>query len=822
VPTRRVRIFAASPGDVAAERDALEEVVAGLNQTLGRRLDLVLELVRWETHAWPGFGADAQDVINGEIAPYDVFVGIMWKRLGSPTTRAASGTVEEFERAYEGWRAHARPHLMFYFRRAPFYSERPEELEQFHSVLKFKQSLSERGGFLCEYTAVEDFKQHAHRHLYLHLSEAHPHSQSSPALDDGIFDVPAFVHTVERRAPLERLANLLEEAPIVSVEGLSGTGKTFLVADLLRRNAIGASTLWYDVPLGSTLDEMLALLSPRLPFNGSSTATRAKELVHHLVRENLRLVIDDFEGAATDTFGALLEAGSRHSPPTRVILISRSRVEMPLSLAVPCRLLLSGLERDEMSVMLTARRLPSTQSTWLSALGAKLDGLPFAVSLFATLVDEFGADPGELLTGTLVTNDRLRRWFAEISGALPFAARELLKVLSATVGPFDRDTVQMACRRAKAPDSQDTFACLQRAHLVEAHAVHHWRVHSLISTFCLEAAPAHELERIHSDFADHHLIGLTDETELVGADRFARGVMGCRHLQRAGRRTEAQALIARLAPTAKAEGHYETFSRLLEEELRHPAGRDRWIDYHYAHCCLITGRIATAALALRSALADASASAGNERLFLSLARLQAEVQLALGQPRDGLRTLEPAMAAVRGRVKAQVWAHARTAEALLRLELHEVTEPDAIARDLRAYAETRGDERAGAVALTLLGRIDLARGRASHARSTFARAVNGFQVTRDRRGTAWALSGLAEADLRARETAAAVRHAAAAIQIRAELDECSAEYLRFLRLFEDAREHIELWECASVVEREISRVAARLDSERARTEVSSS
>ena len=62
-----LKIFVASPGDVSEERAVLEEVVRELNLTLPRNLGVMLELVRWETHAMPGMEADVQDVINRQI-----------------------------------------------------------------------------------------------------------------------------------------------------------------------------------------------------------------------------------------------------------------------------------------------------------------------------------------------------------------------------------------------------------------------------------------------------------------------------------------------------------------------------------------------------------------------------------------------------------------------------------------------------------------------------------------------------------------------------------------------------------------------------------
>jgi hypothetical protein len=95
-----ITIFVASPNDVVDERTKLEEVINELNITWSRNIGLRFDLVRWETHAFPGIGDDPQDVINEQIPDdYDIFIGIMWCRFGTPTGRAGSGTAEEFQRA---------------------------------------------------------------------------------------------------------------------------------------------------------------------------------------------------------------------------------------------------------------------------------------------------------------------------------------------------------------------------------------------------------------------------------------------------------------------------------------------------------------------------------------------------------------------------------------------------------------------------------------------------------------------------------------------------------------------------------------------------
>jgi hypothetical protein len=168
---RKIKLFVASPGDVKEERDRLEELVGELNRTIGSTNDLYVELVRWETHARPGFGADAQDVINTQIEPVDIFVGIMWTRFGTPTNRAASGTEEEFERAYNMWKISGQPKILFYFNKSPFFPRDVDAVSQLQKVISFRQTLQERGGLVWEYQSPDEFIRFAREHFTKELLE---------------------------------------------------------------------------------------------------------------------------------------------------------------------------------------------------------------------------------------------------------------------------------------------------------------------------------------------------------------------------------------------------------------------------------------------------------------------------------------------------------------------------------------------------------------------------------------------------------------------------------------------------------------------------
>ena len=182
-----IRVFVASPSDVGDERSALKRVIDEINQTVGDIDSVRLDLVNWETHARPGFGEDAQDVINRQIGDnYDVFLGIMWGRFGSPTRRAESGTEEEFERALTRWKAAPDSvEIMFYFKDAAI-ARKAIEPEQIKSVDAFKRRIGVRGLYE-EFTSTPDFETKARVHLTKSIQEW----KQKAARDSGTLGSPA-------------------------------------------------------------------------------------------------------------------------------------------------------------------------------------------------------------------------------------------------------------------------------------------------------------------------------------------------------------------------------------------------------------------------------------------------------------------------------------------------------------------------------------------------------------------------------------------------------------------------------------------------------
>jgi len=162
-----LRVFVASPSDVGDERLLLEQVISELNKLEGERLGLRLDLVKWETDTYPSIGNDAQTVINDQIGDdYDIFIGILWKRFGTPTDRGDSGTDEEFTRAYK--RALENPtkiQIMVYFNESPVSFSELEDIEQYKMVISFRKRIGKQGVYYWSYKKTDDFSTLVRLHL---------------------------------------------------------------------------------------------------------------------------------------------------------------------------------------------------------------------------------------------------------------------------------------------------------------------------------------------------------------------------------------------------------------------------------------------------------------------------------------------------------------------------------------------------------------------------------------------------------------------------------------------------------------------------------
>lgn len=160
---RVVRIFISCPGDLALERERIEAAVRRVSSAFAPHA-IHLATWRYDLDAVPSLGTDAQQAINSQIPKsYDIYVGIMCRRFGSATYRYASGTLEEFESARDGWEKERKPRVLFYFcKGAAPVGARPEDINQHQAVESFRHRYP---GLFASFTNLDDLGVQFERHL---------------------------------------------------------------------------------------------------------------------------------------------------------------------------------------------------------------------------------------------------------------------------------------------------------------------------------------------------------------------------------------------------------------------------------------------------------------------------------------------------------------------------------------------------------------------------------------------------------------------------------------------------------------------------------
>lgn len=150
-----IDVFIASPGELTPEREEIVAFIDEYNLAHGLENGFRLNPLMWELNTYPAFGPDPQSIINSQIGDnYDIFIGLLWRKFGTETPRAKSGTKEEFDIAYRRFTNGEPLEIMFYFK-----TESGDlnqlDLNQLQQVKEFKESIQDKSLYKDFYNLEE-------------------------------------------------------------------------------------------------------------------------------------------------------------------------------------------------------------------------------------------------------------------------------------------------------------------------------------------------------------------------------------------------------------------------------------------------------------------------------------------------------------------------------------------------------------------------------------------------------------------------------------------------------------------------------------------
>lgn len=592
----------------------------------------------------------------------------------------------------------------------------------------------------------------------------------------GIFDPPSFSDAFERSDVGQEMATALKERPVVSVEGLSGSGKTYFVSTHLKptlRAGNITDVYWHNPESGELLDRFIEDLAKVIPIDGAGPTARCKTLLHHLRETGSVLVIDDYQIVDQISFGVLLKVALESGSSAVLILISRSLIQVDSHSHRIGRVEIPGLDSRSAVALLAQHNIRGLDHRLVGDLLHKTDGLPFAITLFALLVSQDGHAPEELLEGSMMSSERLQRWYEGAAAGVDSGALTILRWLAVVDGPFNWGFLKALAVAANVADYDASFAKLQKRFLIQRYSHYRWRVHNLVAIFALAGVNATERRPTHAAIGKYYLRGINTMSE---AEATAWLLRACKHLQLADKSSDVQNILARIASAAKRLGLYSSFIQLCKQEVAAHQVSDPWLTYHYVHCCLIVGRFRDAYDAIEPLRAVWGA---DRKLSLAVARLHAELAASRGDNDAALSLIQQALASVQGdSIGREAVSHAMQVKGWLLTRKGDFDEAHSLLERLLADAARASDKRGSAIMMGRLGSIARRRGMWAAAARLLesAEALFGDQDVNDLRGRAWVLLELALVELRRGHESAGNLFAKKAIVIKAEIEECSIDY----------------------------------------------
>ena len=205
------QIMIASPSDVENERKTIRETIYEWNTIHSCKNSTVLLPVGWETHSSPEMGYGPQEILNEQILKMsDLLIGVFWTRLGTPTEKAESGTVEEIKEHIKA----GKP-AMLYFSSQPV---QPDSIdpEQYAKLKAFKDECK-KNGLYESYDSIADFQEKFRRQLTMKVFNHeyfNIHKRDEEKIDEN---------------PISQI-NLTEEANMLLVEAAKSKDGSILKA----------------------------------------------------------------------------------------------------------------------------------------------------------------------------------------------------------------------------------------------------------------------------------------------------------------------------------------------------------------------------------------------------------------------------------------------------------------------------------------------------------------------------------------------------------------------------------------------------------------
>jgi tetratricopeptide (TPR) repeat protein len=338
---------------MAVERGKVESVAESL-KPLADHLDVMLHVVDWRTLV-PDMGRPEQ-VILDQLKPteWDVFVGILWHRFGTPPGGEGylSGTEEEFRTACRLWKASGKPRIMMYrcMRSVPLGDLDPDQFKRVKEFFAQLEAAGDHPGLYQTFDTAEEFEKlllHNLQNIVLSGQTVAPEvlQALAPVIPDNLPRRAPFFGRAKEMATVMRALSPQDRTWGVLIDGIGGVGKSALAVEAAwlckdaamfdawifvsaKQNALAPEGIRDMTPAARTLDEFLSETARVLGRNDVpqlESGKRRRAILDALRATRALLIWDNLETLTKEEQEAAADFLRELPPGCKAVITSRRR-----------------------------------------------------------------------------------------------------------------------------------------------------------------------------------------------------------------------------------------------------------------------------------------------------------------------------------------------------------------------------------------------------------------------------------------------------------------------------------------------------------------
>jgi GTPase SAR1 family protein len=161
---RKIKILVSCPGDVTYEKEQIIRMCKDFSDVNHGRSNIAFMVLDWRDYIGE-YGTRGQQQLKEYFGVYDVYIGLLWKRFGTPPgsrnpndTENESGTEEEFYDAIEYQKRFGRPKIHFFIKTYDRDVKDLRQNEQLGKVFRFiEEQRALNNNYLNNFNSNESF-----------------------------------------------------------------------------------------------------------------------------------------------------------------------------------------------------------------------------------------------------------------------------------------------------------------------------------------------------------------------------------------------------------------------------------------------------------------------------------------------------------------------------------------------------------------------------------------------------------------------------------------------------------------------------------------